>query len=111
MSGRGSAGPERIGGLVKEMLRSRGLLEGVERAAVFPDWAELVGAEIARVSEPVGFDREALFVEVRSSAWLMELRMLERRILANLNARRSCGKFQRIVFRLAEHGPKRGVSS
>ena len=32
MSGRGSAGPERIGGLVKEMLRSRGLLEGVERA-------------------------------------------------------------------------------
>jgi predicted nucleic acid-binding Zn ribbon protein len=93
--------PERVGSLVEGLLRSRGLAEGVERASVFPEWAELVGSEIARVATPVGFDRATLFVEVRSSAWLMELEMMERRILAQVNAGRRRGKFDRIVFRLA----------
>ena len=96
--------PQRIGALVEGLLRSRGLAEGVERAAVFPEWAELVGPQIGRVATPVGFDRSTLFVEVRSSAWLMELEMMERRILAQLNARRRRGKFERIVFRLASDG-------
>ena len=96
--------PERIGALVEGLLRSRGLAEGVERAAVFPEWTELVGPQIAQVATPVGFDRSTLFVEVRSSAWLMELEMMERRILAQLNARRRRGKFERIVFRLAPDG-------
>jgi hypothetical protein len=76
--GRGGS-PERIGALVEGLLRSRGLAEGVERAAVFPEWAELVGPQIAQVATPVGFDRSTLFVEVRS-------------------------KFERIVFRLAPDG-------
>lgn len=96
--------PERIGGLVEGLLRARGLAEGVERASVFPEWAELVGPEIARVANPVGFDRATLFVEVRSSSWLMELEMMERRILAKLNAERRRGKFEKIVFRLAPEG-------
>jgi predicted nucleic acid-binding Zn ribbon protein len=98
--GRGGS-PERVGTLVEGLLRSHGLAEGVERALVFPEWAELVGPQIAQVATPVGFNRATLFVEVRSSAWLMELEMMERRILARLNARRRRGKYERIVFRLA----------
>ncbi|MGD8698343.1 MAG: DUF721 domain-containing protein [Gemmatimonadales bacterium] len=101
MNGRRDGSPERLGPLVEGLLRSRGLSEGVERAAVIADWAGLVGPQIARVANPVGFDRETLFVEVSSSAWLMELRLLERRILGELNAARRRGKFERIVFRLA----------
>jgi predicted nucleic acid-binding Zn ribbon protein len=92
---------QRIGSLIEGLLRSRGLAEGVERASVVPEWPDLVGPQIARVATPVGFDRATLFVEVRSSAWLMELEMMERRILARVNADRRCGKFERIVFRLA----------
>jgi hypothetical protein len=43
-------------------------------------------------------------VEVRSSAWLMELEMMERRILATLNSGHERAVFERIVFRLAEGG-------
>lgn len=100
MSERRRGPPERVGSLVEGLLRNRGLVEGVERASVFPEWAELVGPEIARVATPVGFDRATLFVEVRSSAWLMELEMMERRMLAQINAGRRRGKFDRIVFRL-----------
>ena len=93
--------PEQLGQLVESVLRARGLTEGVERAAVISEWPELVGPQIARVASPVGFDRETLFVEVKSSAWLMELQLMERRILAELNAVRRRGKFERIVFRLS----------
>ena len=79
-------------------------MEGVERASAIPDWAEIVGPQLARVATPVGFNRSTLFVEVRSSAWLMELQMMERRLLAQLNTGRRKGKFNRIVFRLAEGG-------
>jgi predicted nucleic acid-binding Zn ribbon protein len=101
MSGKRGGGPEPIGQLVEGLLRSRGLAEGVERASVVPQWPDLVGPEIARVAVPVGFDRATLFVEVRSSAWLMELEMMERRILARLNEGRGRGRFEKIVFRLA----------
>jgi len=95
---------QRIGPLVDGLLRARGLAEGVERASVIPEWTRLVGPQIARVATPVGFDRRTLFVEVRSSAWLMELEMMERRILATLNSDHERGVFERIVFRLAEGG-------
>ncbi len=96
--------PEHVGGLLEKLLRSRGVLENVERAAVIPQWDEMVGVEISRVATPVGFDNSTLFVEVRSSAWLMELQMMERRMLIRLNEERRRGKFERIVFRLAEGG-------
>ncbi len=96
--------PERIGGLIDGLLRARGLAEGVERASVIGDWAEIVGPQIARVATPVRFERSILFVEVRSSAWLMELEMMERRLLAKLNSGQARGKFTKIIFRLAEGG-------
>ena len=101
MSGRRKGSPEPLGPLIEDVLRAQGLTEGVERAAAISEWAGLVGPQIARVASPVGFDRETLFVEVSSSAWMMELRLMERRILAALNAARRRGKFEKIVFRLA----------
>jgi predicted nucleic acid-binding Zn ribbon protein len=101
MNKRKKGSPEPIGSLIEGLLRARGLFEGVERGSVFSEWEEFVGPEIARVAKPVGFDRSVLFVEVRSSAWLMELEMMERRILAQINASRRRGKFDKIVFRLA----------
>ena len=104
MSERRRGVPERVGSLVDSLLRARGLSEGVERASVFTEWPELVGPQIARVATPVRFDRGTLFVEVRSSAWLMELELMERRILARLNSERRRGKFERIIFRLSATG-------
>lgn len=93
--------PERLGRLVEGVLKARGLAEGVDRGAAISEWEQVVGPQIACVASPMGFDRETLFVEVKSSAWLMELQLMERRILAKLNAARRRGKFRRIVFRLA----------
>lgn len=92
--------PERVGDLLEGFLEARGLAERLDRAAAVPAWPEVVGPQIARVSEAAGFDGRVLFVRVASSAWLAELKRLERDLLRRLNAGRARGRFDRIVFTL-----------
>jgi hypothetical protein len=47
-------------------------------------------------------DRDALFVEVRSSAGLVELSMLKEEVLERVNARVADAPLARVVFVLAE---------
>lgn len=93
--------PQRVGAVLKGLLRDRGLEQAVDRASALAEWEDRVGPEIADAATPTGFDRSTLFVEVRSSAWLMELRMMERQLLARLNEGREDAPYERIVFRLA----------
>lgn len=101
--------PERLGALVEGFLETQGLSQPLDRAAALPAWPEVVGPQIARVSEPTGFDGDVLFVRVASSAWLAELKGLERSLLSRLNARRRFGRFRRIVFTLGGGGEARDV--
>ena len=99
--------PEALGGLVGSVLASIGIAEQVDRATVIADWETLVGPHIARVSRPVRIRDETLFVEVESAAWRMELSLLRPRLLRKLNAGRSRGRIEKIIFlqsdkRLAE---------
>ena len=110
-SGGGVGGPERLGQLLPEFLDRRGLAEPIDRAGAVPAWSEIVGPQIARISEAAGFDGGVLFVRVASSAWLSELKRLERDLLRRLNAGRSHGRFDRIVFTLGDaEGPRPGAS-
>lgn len=106
-------GPEHVGELLQGFLDARGLHAPLDRAAAIPSWEELVGPQIARVSRAAGFDGGVLFVRVASSAWLAELKRLERELLRRLNAGHAHGRFDRIVFTLeaveepASHEDKR----
>lgn len=104
----GPGRPQPLGDLLQGFLDAQGLAEPLDRAAVIPAWAEVVGPQIAKVSEPAGFDGDVLFVRVASSAWLSELKRLEREILGRLNAFRRHGAFRRIVFTLRSDAPERG---
>lgn len=92
--------PERVREILQGFLDARGLQTPLDRASALPTWADVVGPQIARVSEATGFDGGVLFVRVRSSAWLAELKRLERELLRRLNDARSHGRFDRIVFTL-----------
>lgn len=100
----GDGGPTRVGEVLEGFLRETGLREQVRRMSVLDAWDELVGDKIARVTEPVRLDGGVLFVEVRSSAWLMELNMMKRRILDRLNDGREEGRIEKIRFVQAESG-------
>jgi predicted nucleic acid-binding Zn ribbon protein len=90
--------PTPIGDALQQYLRDSGLEERLEEAGVVPEWAARVGPAIAAVTEPLRTSSGTLVVAVRSSAWLTELKLMEREILRRLNEGRSRGMIDRIRF-------------
>ena len=99
--------PTKLGDALQTYLRDSGLDERVEEAAILPEWAERVGDAIAAVTTPLRVSRGTLLVAVRTSSWLMELKLMEREILSRLNEGRERGRIERIRFLMAgeEEGP------
>jgi predicted nucleic acid-binding Zn ribbon protein len=95
-------GPTRVGSVLADVLEKHGVRKQVERIGVLELWPEIVGEHLARVTRVRGLDEDALFVEVRSSAWLMELSMMKDDFLERVNARLAEEPIERIVFVLAE---------
>lgn len=89
-------------------LSKSGLGDRIDEASAVEEWAEKVGARIAAVTEPLHVNNGVLFVGVRSSAWLMELRMLEADVRRRLNEGREKGRIRRVRFVMSgdEEAPK-----
>ena len=94
--------PVRVDAVLSELLEKHGVQEQVRRMEVLELWPELVGEQLAKVTNAKGVDDATLFVEVRSSAWLMELNMMKGDFLARVNERLDDVPLERIVFVLAE---------
>jgi predicted nucleic acid-binding Zn ribbon protein len=90
--------PVRLGDALQKYLQDSGLGDRVEEAAVLPEWAERVGEAIAAVTQPVRVNHGTIVVAVRTSGWLMELRLMEREILRRLNEGRQRGRIERVRF-------------
>jgi predicted nucleic acid-binding Zn ribbon protein len=94
--------PVKLGDMLAGVLEERGLRDQVRRMEVLDLWPELVGEHVARVTRAKGVSEATLFVEVRTSAWLMELNMMKGEFLQLVNERLPETPIQRIVFVLAE---------
>ncbi len=90
--------PAPLGQVLAGYLERSGLARKMEEASVVPAWPELVGPAIAAVTTPLRVTDGVLIVAVRSSAWLMELRLMEDEILRRVNAGRRRGRLSRIRF-------------
>jgi predicted nucleic acid-binding Zn ribbon protein len=99
---RKSKGPTQLGDALKDYLSGSEIGERIEEAAVVPEWAERVGAAIAAVTVPLRVNRGTLLVGVRSSAWLMELKLMEAEIVRRLNCDRGRGKISKIRFQMLD---------
>ena len=82
---RDGKGPERIDGLLADFLEKEGVREAVDRQTALAEWEGQVGSAIAKVTRARSVAEGTLVVEVRSSAWLMELNMMKGEILRRLN--------------------------
>jgi predicted nucleic acid-binding Zn ribbon protein len=91
-----------VDSLLSAVLEKHGVDKQIERLGVLEMWPEIVGEQLARVTRVKGLDEAALFVEVRSSAWLSELSMMKEDFLERVNARLGEAPIERLVFVLAE---------
>ena len=111
MSGKKRKKPLAVSEALASYLDESGLGERIEAASAVDEWADRVGDKIAAVTEPRGVNNGVLFVGVRSSAWLMELRMMENEIRGRLNEGRDRGRITKIRFVMEgdeDAGPRRG---
>ena len=93
--------PQKLGDALASYLSESGLAERVEQAGVIPEWADLVGPQIATVTEPLAISRDGtLFVAVRTNAWMNELSLLEPQLLAAINAKPGRARVSKIYWRL-----------
>lgn len=99
---RRSGKPVALGSVVDKILEDHGVLDQVRRMSVLEDWPALVGEAVARVTHARSVDDTVLIVEVRSSAWLMELNMMKGDFVRRVNEHMPDTPIERIVFVQAE---------
>lgn len=97
-----SGGPVRVDAVLSRVLQEHGVHKQVERMSLLELWPDVVGEKLAAVTRVKGIDEDALLVEVRSSAWIMELSLMKDRFLERVNQRLEEAPVDRIVFVLAE---------
>lgn len=97
---RGAGKPDRIDSALDVVLDNLGVADVVERHAVFGEWDDRVGPEIARVARPHRLDGETLIVRVANSAWLNELSLRRNELLERLNDGRRRSEIRRLIFRI-----------
>ena len=97
------AGPIRVGDLLDDILAKRGVGTQIRRIGALDVWSEAAGEKISEVTQARAVAASTLFVEVRSSAWLMELSLMKEALLERVNAELGReGTIDRIVLTLME---------
>jgi predicted nucleic acid-binding Zn ribbon protein len=89
--------PQPLSSLLDKFLNELGLKKKILQYDVVVSWAEIVGEQIARVTEAYKIDKGILFVRVRTSEWRNELLMRKPEILQKINVRET--RVKDIVFR------------
>ena len=86
------------------------LPSGVELASfpIWTEWADVVGAAIARHARPRRLRRGVLVVEVEGAEWMQELQYLKQDLRARLNDRLGRAAIREIFLVLAGSTEERG---
>jgi len=77
--------PQHLGAILDEMIRRFGWEKRVKEWQALSLWPEVVGAKVAKVTEPLRVRDGILFVKVSSGTWRNELHFYKKRIVAKLN--------------------------
>jgi predicted nucleic acid-binding Zn ribbon protein len=93
--------PSALGDILAGVLKDSGVAARIEQAGIIPEWAALVGAQIATVTIPQSIAADGtLFVAVTTNAWMMELSMMEPELLRALNAKEGRAPVKKIRWLL-----------
>lgn len=79
-------GPTKVGDALANLLAETSLGARLARVEILAHWAPAVGPQIAAVTEARSIaDNGTLTVRVKTNAWLQELSLMERSLIAKVN--------------------------
>ena len=82
--------PTPLADALASYFKQAGLTKRVQQAGIIEEWAELVGPQIASVTDPDLITPDGVLrVRVATAPWANELSLMTPKILARLNAGRS----------------------
>lgn len=101
---------EPIGDVLRSYFRRHGLVRRVAQAGVVAEWADLVGPQVAGVTEPTSVDAAGtLWVRVQSAAWMQELQLMSPTVIRELGKHGK--RIKQIRWMLAPLGSDRDVGA
>lgn len=93
--------PETLKQVLAQYLDTKGLTRRVQQANAIDDWAEVVGPQIAKVTEALSVTRDGtLFIAVTTNGWMTELSLMEPELVRALNSHAGAWRVRKIRFRL-----------
>ncbi len=75
-----------IGGAIRDLFESLGISGRIREYDAVVRWNEVVGEQIARVTEAVKIDKGVLVVRVHNGPWRNELTLLKDDVIEKINA-------------------------
>ncbi len=94
------APPESISTVLQKHLKKHQLFQKIHEYSIFDKWDQLVGTILAQHSAAKRIHNNILYVQASHATWLMELKMLEPKILAKLKQTDPKSKIEKIKFYL-----------
>ena len=93
--------PEPLSLALSNFLKTKGLSDRVTQANVIDDWPNVVGPQIAKVTEALSITPDGtLFVAVTTHGWMNELSLMEPELIRVLNIHASARRVKKIRFSL-----------
>lgn len=93
--------PERVHEVLDRVLEQTGYAGRLKQSRLVQQWPELVGDHIAKVTRAeVVAANNVLIVSVKTNAWMSELALLEREILATINRATPSNPIEKIRWQL-----------
>ncbi|HUU50049.1 MAG TPA: DUF721 domain-containing protein [Nitrospinota bacterium] len=90
----------KIGTVLKKSLKKFRLEKGIKQCRILDIWDKVVGEQIAAVTRPGYIKGKTLYIFVRDSIWLQELKFLERMIIEKLNNKVGGKIIENIYFKI-----------
>jgi predicted nucleic acid-binding Zn ribbon protein len=85
-SGPDKRDPQRFGSLISGVSKTRGWDKKVGEGTVLGCWDTVVGPDVAAHAQAVSLREQVLYVSAESTAWATQLRLMQRQLLAKINA-------------------------
>ncbi|MES3033279.1 MAG: DUF721 domain-containing protein [Gemmatimonadota bacterium] len=96
--------PMSIADVMAKVLEQKGMSERIAQVGAIDDWAQVVGTQIASVTEPLSITADGVFwVRVTTAAWMNELSLLAPTLLQRLNAVPGRQPVKQLRFRLGRN--------
>jgi predicted nucleic acid-binding Zn ribbon protein len=97
--------PQPLGTAIGGLMSDQGWKQRAAVGAVFGNWAEIVGADLAAHTRPDGFADGELTIAADSTAWATQVRLLASMLVRRLNAELGDGTVRRVKVR-GPSGPR-----